>query len=76
MVSLPLQQQLLCYYRQPATALGNIIPVAAAPAATPKRKTMTSWYNDTGEQPDLMANDYEIPLLGAFLFYFVQVYCT
>ena len=37
------------------------------------RSKMTSWYNDTGEQPDLMANDYEIPLLGAFLFYFVQV---
>lgn len=34
---------------------------------------MTSWYNDTGELPDLIGNDYEIPLLGAFLFYFVQV---
>lgn len=31
------------------------------------------WVNDTGELPDLVANDYEIPLLGAFLFYFVQV---
>ncbi|KAK4005198.1 somatostatin receptor type 5 isoform X2 [Daphnia magna] len=30
------------------------------------------WVNDTGDVPDLVANDYEIPLLGAFLFYFVQ----
>lgn len=35
---------------------------------------MKSWYNDTGELPDLVGTDYEIPLLGAFLFYFVQVY--
>jgi hypothetical protein len=35
--------------------------------------SMVSWTNDTGDMPDLIVNDYEIPLLGAFLFYFVQV---
>jgi hypothetical protein len=35
--------------------------------------SMVSWINDTGDMPDLVVNDYEIPLLGAFLFYFVQV---
>ncbi|XP_046650544.1 somatostatin receptor type 5-like [Daphnia pulicaria] len=34
--------------------------------------SMVSWTNDTGDMPDLIVNDYEIPLLGAFLFYFVQ----
>ena len=32
-----------------------------------------SWMNDTSDMPDLLVNEYEIPLLGAFLFYFVQV---
>nr|CAH0098444.1 unnamed protein product [Daphnia galeata] len=31
-----------------------------------------SWMNDTSDMPDLLVNEYEIPLLGAFLFYFVQ----
>lgn len=34
---------------------------------------MVSWMNDTGDMPDMIVNEYEIPLLGAFLFYFVQV---